>query len=148
MCLILLGTNDTPEACWDRQRFVLDLEALVRSFQRLPSQPAVVLLIPPSPRDDPAALLEFGVRGHVIRHELWHSITRLAKRLQDGRSAGGCGPGTVHALDMQLVFRRSGCSDPASDRCAALYANDNFHTSVMGADLIANATGQLLSRCT
>ncbi len=45
--VIMLGTNDAYLSDVQRTRFVQDYEALISSFQSLPSSPAVYIVVPP-----------------------------------------------------------------------------------------------------
>jgi len=162
--LLMLGSNDSTEPCWDGEAFSRGLHELVHAFRALPSRPALVLLVPPAPRHDGAARAEFGIRGAVVRKEVAQRVRALVRVLAAGASeaaaapiattataatatAMACLPGTVHLLDMHHTFRQHGCADPASARCAALFANDSLHTSRAGADLIANTARPLVASC-
>ena len=162
--LLMLGSNDSTEPCWDGEAFSRGLQELVHAFRALPSRPALVLLVPPAPRHDGAARAEFGIRGAIVRKEVAQRVRALVRSLAAGASeaaaapitttasaatatAMACLPGTVHLLDMQRAFRRHGCADPASARCVALFANDSLHTSRAGADLIANTARPLVASC-
>ena len=168
--ILMLGTNDSTEGCWDGEAFSRGLLALVQAFRALLSRPAVVLLIPPAPKDDGAAHEEFGVRGAVVREKVARRVRALVRSLGGGAksaapitaaaptataaptaasstASAACLPETVHLIDMQLAFRRHGCTDPASARCTELFASDSLHMSRTGADLIANTVRPLVASC-
>tara|TARA_B100000795_G_C22794255_1_gene438530 strand:- start:46 stop:813 length:768 start_codon:yes stop_codon:yes gene_type:complete len=149
--LMMLGTNDSPAACWDAVQFALDLKDLVRSFWRLPSRPAVVVMAPPAPQNDTAALQGFGVRGPLVRDEMPRLLRRLVASLggtADSRadSTMVCEPATVHFLDLQLAYSQKGCDDVVSHQCRRLYAADRLHTSAAGAGVIVDAVVRLLRK--
>ena len=149
--LMMLGTNDSPAACWDAVQFALDLKDLVRSFWRLPSRPAVVVMAPPAPQNDTAALQGFGVRGPLMRDEMPRLLRRLVASLggtvdSHADSTMVCDPATVHFLDLQRAYWQQGCDDVVSQQCRRLYAADRLHTSAAGAGVIVDAVVQLLRK--
>ena len=45
--MLMLGTNDSKERNWDKDKYRDDLESLVREYTSLDSEPSVYLMIPP-----------------------------------------------------------------------------------------------------
>lgn len=69
--LVMLGTNDSTEPCWDGEAFSRGLQDLVAAFRGLPSRPAVALLVPPVRR----RLLE-NTRPHSLTSAYGRACTR------------------------------------------------------------------------
>lgn len=72
---IMLGTNDTKPQNWHKaEEFVKDLNEMVVVFQQLPSQPLVVVCLPP-----PVYREGFDIRGGVLKDEVIPAVRALAK---------------------------------------------------------------------
>ena len=71
--LIKLGTNDTvPESWKHKAEFESDYKELIHTYQKLPSQPRVILLTPT------AAFIEEGAKQKVIQEEVIPVIQKVA----------------------------------------------------------------------
>lgn len=115
--VIMLGTNDSKPQNWIYQsEFGPDYEALIDSYRALPSQPRVLINLPP-----PAGKNAFGIRGEVIENEVLPLVRAVASKkgtgLIDVFSAFG-----GHAFDPSLY----------------LSPEDNVHPNPAGAQRIAD----------
>ncbi len=115
--VIMLGTNDSKPQNWVHQaEFAPDYEALIDSYRALPSQPRVLINLPP-----PAGNNAFGIRGDVIENDVLPLVRAVASKkgtgLVDVFSAFG-----GHAFDTSLY----------------LGPQDNVHPNPDGAQRIAD----------
>jgi acyl-CoA thioesterase I len=74
--VIMLGTNDSKPINWQyAQQFERDYLALIDTFLRLPSQPEVMVCLPP-----PVYQNGFEIRDHTLTREIVPAIRRVAQQ--------------------------------------------------------------------
>ena len=67
--LLMLGSNDTKAANWDRQACLEGLCSLIDSYRALPSRPEVILLTPP-PMFPVRGRIMWGLRDGILENEV------------------------------------------------------------------------------
>lgn len=87
---IMLGTNDSKECNWDysREDFVPSMNALIDSFQCLPSHPEIFVCIP-----IPSTGFAYDIRPEVIDSE----ICPLVRKVAEERG--------LHVIDLHKAFQ-------------------------------------------
>lgn len=75
--LIMLGTNDSRSPYWDRERFESEYRQMVATYLSMPSQPDILLLVPPF-----IPTSRFGLDNAVIRDVFQELIPRIARDYQ------------------------------------------------------------------
>jgi len=160
--VLMLGTNDCKRTVWGqyRQDFGPALANIGRSFLALPSQPSLLLLVPPpivQLEGQSAPVNDF--QPKVLSGEVRERIQQVGRQLSAESAPAGsgttpCAPGAVTLLDLHERWTaRFGCVAPpgmASTSCASLYSRaskDGVHTSVRGAEAIAAAVYEVLEGC-
>lgn len=116
--VVMFGSNDSKQACWNPSAFRRDLTALAERFQRLPTRPRVLLCTPtPVFRD------RWGVRSSTLDGEVIPKIRQVAtsKRLQ--------------VVDMHHLLRDAPQRFP-----------DGIHPDGRAAEQMARAVQQALGR--
>lgn len=116
--VVMFGSNDSKQACWNPSAFRRDLTALAERFQRLPTRPRVLLCTPtPVFRD------RWGVRSSTLDGEVIPKIRQVAtsKRLQ--------------VVDMHHLLRDAHQRFP-----------DGIHPDGLAAEQMARAVQQALGR--
>ncbi|WP_460924102.1 GDSL-type esterase/lipase family protein [Pontibacter brevis] len=74
--IIKLGTNDSKPQNWEHKKnFVKDYKALVKSFQKLPSNPQVYLAYPIPVFED-----KWGINANVVKKEVLAAIEKVARK--------------------------------------------------------------------
>lgn len=72
--VIMLGTNDSKPQNWvHKERYAAELTELVQVFARLPTKPAIWLVLPPPSGGN------YGIRADIIKRELLPLIQQVAK---------------------------------------------------------------------
>lgn len=80
LVLIKLGTNDAKTHNWKHKaEFASDYQALIQSFQNLPSQPQVMLLTP-APVIPTETNKRWTIFKDVVAHEVAPEIAKIAKK--------------------------------------------------------------------
>ena len=159
--VLMLGTNDCKRSMWPQHQhdFVPALVKIGLAFLSLPSQPNLLLVVPPPiinyrsqsppPLEFQAAVLASEIRPRII--EASQLLANISRTRHWPHSDRPCAPGTVSLLD--LHSRWAGKYDceiwPAIARedCASLYIADGIHTSERGAQAIAAAVYEELEPC-
>lgn len=75
--VIMIGTNDSRAAYWEKERFEVEYRQMVASYQALPSQPEVMLVIPPH-----IPTSRFGLDNEKIRIDLQELLPQIAADYQ------------------------------------------------------------------
>jgi lysophospholipase L1-like esterase len=74
--IIMLGTNDAYLGAEQRASFVKDYTKLVNSFQTLPSNPKIYILIPPPVYNNPSDL-----NGTIVKNDILPLVKQTATNL-------------------------------------------------------------------
>ncbi|MDE6472210.1 MAG: hypothetical protein K2L52_04205 [Clostridia bacterium] len=113
--VILLGTNDTKENNWDRDKFVNDYGEIIDSYLSLESAPKVYILTPP-PLFEVGGKVLYNLRKSVVESEIVPAIKNLAQ--EKG----------VDCIDVNTIF----------DGKKELFS-DGVHPNVKGSKLLAQS---------
>lgn len=119
--VILLGTNDTKENNWDKDKFINDYSEIINSYLVLESAPKVYILTPP-PLFEVRGKILYDLRKSIVESEVVPAIKNIAK-------AKG-----VDCIDIYKVF----------DGKRELFA-DGVHPNVKGSELLAQSVFEKLS---
>lgn len=79
--VILLGSNDSKEINWNREKYVNDYGEIIDSYLRLDSAPTVFMLIPP-PVFEKGKKVLYGLRKNVIDSEIYPTAIQIAQANQ------------------------------------------------------------------
>lgn len=74
--IIMIGSNDSRAAYWNKEQFVKEYRDFVKAYIGLVSQPEVILVAPPY-----VPTSRFGLNNHVIRDELQQIVAEIAAEL-------------------------------------------------------------------
>lgn len=77
--LIMLGTNDTKEINWDREKYKKDMGKLINSYRSLGTHPEVYLLLPP-PVFPFMGKVMWDIRSEVLENELIPACRQVAEK--------------------------------------------------------------------
>ena len=111
--VILLGSNDSKEKNWNREKYVKDFGEIIDSYMKLDSAPKVYLLTPP-PAFEKGKKVLYGIRKDVIDNEIYPTALQIAQ------SKG------IPCIDLHEVFKDK----------ERLFA-DGVHPNVKGCKLLA-----------
>jgi lysophospholipase L1-like esterase len=123
--VIQLGTNDAKKAFWNETEFRNDYVDLIRTFQRLPTKPALYICIPPPLYSEQPV---FGIQPHVVNkilpvvvpdiavaaNKLGGSAFKPVKVIDVFSALGGA---TTNFTEAYLVDRRTPMGKWPNDRC-------------------------------
>lgn len=142
----MMRRQGDPASAWDRAAFVPALVQLVHSIQSQVPGVSVILMAPP-PVVPPTASAN-GFDATIIREQVPDSIA-VAVRTLGGNAAGRCAPGRVLLLSMQHAW--PGCQSHSADTadtagCAKYVQNDGVHSTVAGANAMADVAFGLLEQ--
>ncbi|MDE7086993.1 MAG: xylanase, partial [Clostridia bacterium] len=90
--VFLLGSNDSKENNWDKEKFINDYTEIIDSYLSLASSPKLYVLIPP-PMFDVGKKVKYRLRKDVTEDEICPAIEQIAK------SKG------IETIDLQAVFK-------------------------------------------
>lgn len=71
--IIMIGSNDSRPAFWNREQFIKEYKELVNLYVSMPSQPDVLLVTPPY-----VPTSRFGLNNDVVRDDLQEIIPQVA----------------------------------------------------------------------
>ena len=74
--IIMIGSNDSRTAYWNKEQFIKEYRDLVKGYIKLPSQPEVFILAPPY-----VPTSRFGLNNEVIRDEIQQIVEDVATEL-------------------------------------------------------------------
>ncbi|MCH5151979.1 MAG: hypothetical protein J1F65_04920 [Clostridiales bacterium] len=111
--VILLGSNDSKEMNWDKEKYVNDYGEIIDSYLNLDSAPKVYLLVPP-PVFEKGKKVLYGLRKNVIDGEIYQAAIQLAQTKQ------------IPYIDLHEIFKDK----------RHLFA-DGVHPNAKGCKLIA-----------
>ena len=74
--IIMIGSNDSRAAYWNKEQFIKEYRDLVKCYIKLPSQPEVFILAPPY-----VPTSRFGLNNEVIRDEIQQIVEGVADEL-------------------------------------------------------------------
>ena len=111
--VILLGSNDSKEMNWDKEKYVNDYGEIIDSYLNLDSAPKVYLLVPP-PVFEKGKRVLYGLRKNVIDGEIYQAAIQLAQTKQ------------IPYIDLHEIFKDK----------RHLFA-DGVHPNAKGCKLIA-----------
>ena len=74
--IIMIGSNDSRAAYWNKEQFIKEYRDLVKGYIKLPSQPEVFILAPPY-----VPTSRFGLNNEVIRDEIQQIVEDVAAEL-------------------------------------------------------------------
>lgn len=74
--IIMIGSNDSRAAYWNKERFTAEYKALAEGYMALASQPDVYLVIPPH-----VPTSRFGLNNQIIEEELQVIIPQIGEDL-------------------------------------------------------------------
>lgn len=77
---LMLGSNDSKENNWDREKFCRDLRALAEGYLNLQSQPKVYLMTPP-PLFEVGGKIMWKLRKDVVAQEICPAVRRLSMEM-------------------------------------------------------------------
>lgn len=76
--VILLGSNDSKEINWNKDKYINDYGEIIDSYLNLDSAPKVYLLIPP-PVFEKGKKVLYGLRKDIIDSEIYQAAIQLAQ---------------------------------------------------------------------
>lgn len=79
--VILLGTNDSKEKNWDKEKYFNDYSEIIDGYLNLDSAPKVYLMIPPPVFEKRGKVL-YGLRKDVIDNEICPIVMQIAREKQ------------------------------------------------------------------
>ena len=74
--IIMIGSNDSRAAYWNKEQFIKEYRDLVKGYIKLPSQPDVFIVAPPY-----VPTSRFGLNNEVIRDEIQQIVEDVATEL-------------------------------------------------------------------
>ena len=74
--IIMIGSNDSRAAYWNKEQFVKEYRAFAESYLRMASQPEVFLVAPPY-----VPTSRFGLNNDIVRDELQTIVAKTATDL-------------------------------------------------------------------
>lgn len=74
--IIMIGSNDSRTAYWNKEQFIKEYRDLVKGYIKLPSQPDVFIVAPPY-----VPTSRFGLNNEVIRDEIQQIVEDVATEL-------------------------------------------------------------------
>ena len=74
--IVMIGSNDSRPAYWNREQFVREYRELARAYQNMASQPDVYLVAPPY-----VPTSRFGLNKSIVRDELQQIVKATAVEL-------------------------------------------------------------------
>ena len=74
--IIMIGSNDSRAAYWNKEQFIKEYRDLVKGYIKLPSQPDVFIVAPPY-----VPTSRFGLNNEVIRDEIQQIVEDVAAEL-------------------------------------------------------------------
>lgn len=77
---LLLGSNDSKENNWDREKFLRDYQALAKSYLALPYKPQVYLMTPP-PLFEVGGRVMWKLRKDIVAQEICPAVRRLSREM-------------------------------------------------------------------
>lgn len=113
IAIILLGTNDSKEKNWNKEKYINDYSEIIDSYLRLDSAPKVYMLIPPPVFEKRKKEL-YGLRKNIIDNEIYQSAIQIAQEKQ------------ITYIDLHEIFKDK----------KHLFA-DGVHPNAKGCDLLA-----------
>lgn len=116
--IIMIGSNDSRAAYWNKEQFVKEYRALAESYLRMASQPEVFLVAPPY-----VPTSRFGLNNDIVRDELQTIVAKTATDLG------------VHFVNLYLITE--GKMD---------YYSDGLHLTPLGNQVIAQEIFSALMR--
>lgn len=75
--IIMIGSNDSRPAFWNREQFIKEYRELVALYIAMSSQPDVLLVVPPY-----VPTSRFGLNNAVVRDDLQEIIPQVAKEFK------------------------------------------------------------------
>lgn len=118
---IMLGSNDSKENNWNREKFINDYSELIDSYLKLESSPNLYILTPP-PVFEVGKKVLYKLRKDIIDKEICESVKYLAK------TKG------IKSVDIYKVFEGK----------KELFA-DGVHPNVKGSKLLAQKVFEVLA---
>lgn len=79
--VILLGSNDSKEKNWNKEKYINDYSEIIDSYLHLDSAPKVYMLIPPPVFEKRKKVL-YGLRKNIIDNEIYQSAIQIAQEKQ------------------------------------------------------------------
>ena len=74
--IIMIGSNDSRAAYWNKEQFIKEYRDFVKCYIKLPSQPDVFIVAPPH-----VPTSRFGLNNEVIRDEIQQIVEDVAAEL-------------------------------------------------------------------
>ena len=74
--IIMIGSNDSRAAYWNKEQFIKEYRDLVKGYIKLPSQPDVFIVAPPH-----VPTSRFGLNNEVIRDEIQQIVEDVVTEL-------------------------------------------------------------------
>ena len=74
--IIMIGSNDSRAAYWNKEQFIKEYRDFVKGYIKLPSQPDVFIVAPPY-----VPTSRFGLNNEVIRDEIQQIVEDVAAEL-------------------------------------------------------------------
>lgn len=113
--IILLGSNDSKENNWDKDKFVADYSEMIDAYLSLESAPKVYALLPPPVFEVKGKVL-YQIRKDIIEQEIVPTVGQIAKTKN------------VECIDVFNVFK---------DRQDLFF--DGVHPNAKGSKLLAQS---------
>lgn len=79
--VILLGSNDSKEKNWDKEKYISDYSEIIDSYLNLDSHPKVYMLVPP-PVFEKGKKVLYGLRKNIIDNEICPAAIQIAQEKQ------------------------------------------------------------------
>lgn len=118
--IILLGSNDSKENNWDKDKFVADYSEMIDSYLSLESAPKVYALLPPPVFEVKGKVL-YQIRKDIIEQDIVPTVGQIAKMKN------------VECIDVFNVFK---------DRPDLFF--DGVHPNAKGSKLLAQSVYKAL----
>lgn len=74
--IIMIGSNDSRAAYWDKEQFIREYRDFVKAYMNLSSQPDIFIVAPPY-----VPTSRFGLNNAVVRDEIQYIVEDIAQEL-------------------------------------------------------------------
>jgi acyl-CoA thioesterase I len=132
--ILMFGTNDAKYNNWNETLFKTDYISMIKGFQKLPTKPAIYLIIPPPMYTDEGP---YNISGPTVNYLLPEIIPEIAKQCNvkviDGFNA--LGGTTLSFPEAYMIDRNKAAGVPPNDMC---------HLNNLGYARIAGTVAQFL----
>lgn len=121
--VIMLGSNDSKECNWDKEKFITDYCEIIESYRNSESRPKVYILAPP-PLFEVRGKVMWQLRKAVVDSEICPAVKQIADKT-----------GSIY-IDMHSVFENK----------KELFS-DGVHPNAKGSKLFAQKVFEVINNC-